>query len=1374
MSNVVYVGSSTYVSGNNASVQPLFQGIGEADGDLCVLFASIREDAATINVPSGWTEIHNGTYGGSVVESRLLIATATYGPSISNPIVTFTGGGNNDTTQAIVLIFRNHDPASPVKADTGSGYMADSTSDGNGAVGSVYASGIMDGAGTNYAIGDMVGAVIATTNDGTLTVSTTNIEAYTYSTNTYTPIATTRIVQNNTTLGTDASLAVVFGLASRTWDGQIPRSGMTARLTAPTGHGPGVGMRFYIPQFINNISQIGTGGATIGGAATVETRYSSYEQTGAGGAKVGGAGEYTYSPNSFTATGGIRIGGSAIAELREATTTIVATGGIRIGGEADAYLLSPTVYHIDYFNGSDSNNGLTWVTAFKTFRPIASRVVTPTGGDIIKIAKTPDGATTSTFLASHPLAGAAYNQNSYVNGWRSVYDSLAIPAAMASRIQIVHTMMGPYDTGMFNAGVTVQYDSEVLSTSRATGIRITVNGTTAAGTKLFYVQTPSTLNLSAFGRLEIKSHMHISISGGADTAPANLTLRLCSDTAGNTGIQDITFVPDKHDGCIWAYEGSLPNGVASVAFLTKDLGVSYHLYMRSMIATYPIGHANYLGHFTLWRIGDHEGSFYAPVDSFGRLNSAATLKYHSCVVGASNLYGTNMTIYYRNAISMSRIDWTGLLPLGSNYYVNTGVIYNGQTASDYRILCGHMPSLDLTGLQGVEADPILIECGYDPQTDTVTGITHILNADTGAHYYSGTTGCCTNGMPPIQLDGTAHVKIKNLNMFSYIYGLFGATATENHHLTFENCEFISPQYSVEDQSSSNYYYPLLGATFRIYGNDATDNTNIHDIHFLNCKGTIWPVGTMHRYPAPLAKMRGFTYTNAIFYPYGYRRQQYTENLYGLGKPPPTFTPIEIVGSLKVYCLLGIVSGESNYLVAPTFASGVTATVSYYRGGRLCLSPYVPIGDYTSVYTYPPMQMYDTYPFFFSSYDSLGESYGSLRSGRPSYQIVNSLTITCQSTTWCSDMTSGADSYCLPERIVGIAPYYQIPPIEINNLVLAGAPKPSTNGNAMFANVLGGAIHIRNVTVSTGWTRMMICGTIPGMSSSNTSSDAGSIAILENMTVPASQVFASAPPYSIFGGVVGLLDVRNVSISYTGSYRPNSNVALDGVVRLQDCTITAVASPVFSNFPARYNLGGGLPVPAGFRSSVVVDGGTVALGSTVTATTSYDGMVELTNRNSANELDFRFDIPIVRAVSGTYTIYSHFYILSKDTTIYVSPPFAWKSFLKSIAYNMWSRAYPLGSVPVQNGRTVTFSINLRRSTATNCKARLFVVPHGSAGFNTPSEYLEKVAEHTDGANVWQNVSVSYAVVQDAFVDIYVSHAGAAGTSIWFDDVRVSEI
>lgn len=95
---ITYVSGNTVTHANNGgSLSPALPGSMQA-GDLILLFAAIRDTAATVDVPSGYTRLagwHNMALLGKI-----------HTGSESAPTVTFTGGGANDTTSCAMFAVR--------------------------------------------------------------------------------------------------------------------------------------------------------------------------------------------------------------------------------------------------------------------------------------------------------------------------------------------------------------------------------------------------------------------------------------------------------------------------------------------------------------------------------------------------------------------------------------------------------------------------------------------------------------------------------------------------------------------------------------------------------------------------------------------------------------------------------------------------------------------------------------------------------------------------------------------------------------------------------------------------------------------------------------------------------------------------------------------------------------------------------------------------------------------------------------------------------------------------------------------------------------------------------------------------------------------
>lgn len=111
---ITYVGAGAWSVANNAALTPALPS-GLQVGDLMVLFAGIRENGATVNTPSGWT-ILQATYQAPTYESALAVFYRVYQTGDSSPTVSYTGGGSNDTTHAVIYAFRGQSTTTPMVA----------------------------------------------------------------------------------------------------------------------------------------------------------------------------------------------------------------------------------------------------------------------------------------------------------------------------------------------------------------------------------------------------------------------------------------------------------------------------------------------------------------------------------------------------------------------------------------------------------------------------------------------------------------------------------------------------------------------------------------------------------------------------------------------------------------------------------------------------------------------------------------------------------------------------------------------------------------------------------------------------------------------------------------------------------------------------------------------------------------------------------------------------------------------------------------------------------------------------------------------------------------------------------------------------------
>lgn len=95
--DISWIGSSGPFSGNNASLAVAYNG-STATGDLILIYATIRNTAATVNTPAGWTRL---------VDMGNAVLFGKYQDGAAAPTVTFSGGAAGDDTTAQCTTYRN-------------------------------------------------------------------------------------------------------------------------------------------------------------------------------------------------------------------------------------------------------------------------------------------------------------------------------------------------------------------------------------------------------------------------------------------------------------------------------------------------------------------------------------------------------------------------------------------------------------------------------------------------------------------------------------------------------------------------------------------------------------------------------------------------------------------------------------------------------------------------------------------------------------------------------------------------------------------------------------------------------------------------------------------------------------------------------------------------------------------------------------------------------------------------------------------------------------------------------------------------------------------------------------------------------------------
>ena len=558
--NIEFVAVGTYAAANNASVTPGLPA-GLQDNDILILLTSIREDGGSANTPSGWTLGVGGTVTpANTVECYIKVFWRKWVTGVTAPTVTFTGGGTGDTTQARIYAFRNVDVdnspfvsvQAPVLTGAGSQINYDWTF-----------SAMKEGA--------MFFAVRAGTNDDTL-AGTFDVVMQPDGDP---PVWDYR--HNTTTSGNDACLTLQFGLCEFVYDAS-GNPDVFYRSRVGTLATIGLACYFYLKPIRTPLDYgyLGDGGIKIGSSSLTRRKRTVY---------------------SYAGTGGIKVGANTGLVWHRAIRRYTGSGGAKVGSSTTTALAGPRRLYIDYINGSDSNNGKSWVYPLKTFSAIKRVLgVTLGPGDTVRIAKTPDAVSTGTSYTLTFGNSQLWAQYPDTNG-------LPLPTALATNVEPIG-----------NAGLSSTWVSVTATIYNVTtpdwgtqGLTRLDMSTYQSGQVAAYSVLPSTLNLSSFQRLEALMDLR-DIYGPSATGPHfNVRLLLCSDLVGQTPLLTLPISQDQIDSGLFSYEGSLPDGVKSISISWGTTSCNNGMVLiSSLIACKAYSSSDYVGFMSLYRLGSHE------------------------------------------------------------------------------------------------------------------------------------------------------------------------------------------------------------------------------------------------------------------------------------------------------------------------------------------------------------------------------------------------------------------------------------------------------------------------------------------------------------------------------------------------------------------------------------------------------------------------------------------------------------------------------------------------------------------------------------------------------------------------------------------------
>lgn len=390
-----------------------------------------------------------------------------------------------------------------------------------------------------------------------------------------------------------------------------------------------------------------------------------------------------------------------------------------------------TIYYVDPINGNDTNDGLSWATAFQTLTKAGS---TATSGDEVRVRKSGDPE----------LVGNA----TWTNGSRIV----TLQSAVTTTIENCETAW------VASANVTCSTTTTRKQGSYAASIAIGAAFTTG---KVAYKTLPSTLDLSSYQKISFWFYTTAAI------ADSTLKIALCSDTSGDT-IVDTFQIPAISGLNRWTAltlervgGGNLGSSINSIALYADADPGTPTIYLDNIFATTANG-----------------------------LNLLSLISKLSQAQGGSN-YDAWFAIKYVDGVAIELDTDIGRAPGSGGIYVGATETVATYKREPFLLPMVSAESTNIYGWanSGTLSSPITVKGGFNVSTNTQDGET-IYVAQNGygkglrvdgsyVNFDHISIGRCTNNL---SLAGT-NIKITNSFFFSSTsYNLDGNT----RKITFEN------------------------------------------------------------------------------------------------------------------------------------------------------------------------------------------------------------------------------------------------------------------------------------------------------------------------------------------------------------------------------------------------------------------------------------------------------------------------------------------------------------------------------------------------------------------------------------------------------------
>jgi hypothetical protein len=440
-----------------------------------------------------------------------------------------------------------------------------------------------------------------------------------------------------------------------------------------------------------------------------------------------------------------------------------------------------TTFHIDYYNGNDSNDGLSWSTAWKTINANVNST-NISAGDIIKISKNnpPELLGNASWTNNSNIVTFDNSTNMHIDPCESVWKLGSIGSSGSS--SVVSTTSSRYGT----------YYVKINSRTIPDGTSVPI--------KTAFRNLGSTLNLSTYTKISLwidTSPITTNSNNLTSWDNNNISICLCSDTSGDVIVNEL-FI-------------SKFNSTQNVIMYNADIK------FKPLVLDYGSALGDNIQSIAIYQYTTNKYSFW--IDNIVACTTNG-LTHKDLLTKESTERGYSEDLYCIKNINNNIITIEGYKSSATNIYIgsteNTSTYRRiGVAFEDY---CIDIPG-NIVTVNGSSEEYIEIKGGYNTITDIQDGETIldclISNTTTSISKFINTYG--------INILNSTYVKLDRISTIRCVSGI---KIQNSEYIDVDNILSLSCNYNSLDMNASKYIN---------VSNIYNLNNSYKNLYIYNCK-----------------------------------------------------------------------------------------------------------------------------------------------------------------------------------------------------------------------------------------------------------------------------------------------------------------------------------------------------------------------------------------------------------------------------------------------------------------------------------------------------------------------------------------------------------